>query len=94
MKTFAIICLALVGVIIGACFLPEIFGAVFGLGVGLLGLVFGVVVTVATTVFGLVLGALGTVIGVGFGFAGLLLPLAILALPFVLLALLIKAIAG
>lgn len=94
MKTFAIICLSLLGVAIGLCFLPEIFGTVIGLVFGLLGLAFGVVVSVVTTAAGLVVGVVGTVIGLSMGLAGLLIPLSLLALPFVLLALLIKAIAS
>jgi hypothetical protein len=94
MKTFLLVLFALVAGVIGAHALPHLIGGFIDLIAGFFGLVFCTVVAVTTSVLGLLLGGLGVIFGLSFGLIPVLIPLGVLALPFVLIALLIRALAA
>lgn len=91
MKSFCIFLLLLAAAFLVLTALPEIVGVVFGLIIGLFGLVVGLVFTLGSTLVGFIFGGLGTLISISVGLVALVLPIAILALPFILIALFIGA---
>lgn len=91
MNSLLFLSLLLAGIVAAVLVLGKIVGAILGLLFGGLSLAWGALTAIGSSLLGLMLGGIGVMVGLGFGAITVLVPLAILVLPFVLLGMLLGA---